>query len=72
MIQSTKRDQYWSFLLPQGEWNHPVFEEKRALDVAEATEVSEAARSMRLHRYLRPLKSLLNSSESAKSLNLII
>ena len=46
--------------------------EKRALEVAEGTEVSEAARSMRLHRYLRPVKSLLNSSESAESLNLMI
>ena len=45
MIQSTKRDQYWSFWYHGGK-NHldqEVFsEEKRVLEVVKAIEVSEA------------------------------
>ena len=45
MIQSTKRDQFWSFWC-QGGCNHQdqaVFWEKKALEVAEVIEVAEAA-----------------------------
>ena len=46
MIQSTKRDQYWSFWYLGGQIIkiRSFFEEKRVLEVIEAIEISEAAK----------------------------
>ena len=42
------------------------------LEAVEASEFAEALRSMRLERFLRPVKSLLWTSESSRFLNSII
>ena len=71
MIDSTKRDQYWSFWCQEWSDHHDqeVFED---IWLLRPMRLQRPQRSMWLERFLRPGKSLPRTSECSRFLNSII